>query len=127
MNKFSKEYIAKTFTGIAEKLSDFSNTTFDSSELLDEMSNEVFTTNEESEASLLEYGVFSAIKHVSKFENENFGSVFTDFTDSVQVANGLFFVLASELIDEAIEKSLGKLYIETAEELQIVNKALNSK
>ena len=47
---------------------------------------------------LAEIGAFAAIGSVQKYEQDNFGEVYTDLSDSCRVANMLVYTIGEELL-----------------------------
>lgn len=52
----------------------------------------------DAEQDLAELGTFAAIGSVQKYEQDNFGEVYTDLSDSCQVANMLVYIIGEELL-----------------------------
>lgn len=46
------------------------------------------------------YGVFAAMETIKEYEQDNFGEVNTDLSDSEKVVNMLVYILGEELIQE---------------------------
>lgn len=51
-----------------------------------------------AERDLGEIGAFAAIGAVQKYEQDNFGEVYTDLSDSCRVANTLVYIIGEELL-----------------------------
>ena len=51
-----------------------------------------------AEQDLEELGAFAAIGSVQKYEQSNFGEVYTDLSDSCRVANMLVYIIGEELL-----------------------------
>ena len=52
----------------------------------------------DAESVLVEIGAFAAIGPVQKYEQDNFGQVYTDLSDSCRVANMLVYIIGEELL-----------------------------
>lgn len=52
----------------------------------------------DAESVLEEIGTFAAIGSVQKYEQDNFGRVYTDLSDSCRVANTLVYIIGEELL-----------------------------
>ena len=52
----------------------------------------------DAERDLAELGTFAAIGSVQKFEQSDFDKVYTDLSDSCQVANMLVYIIGKELL-----------------------------
>ena len=72
-----------------------------------ELHNECFNTDYfiigryEAEEWLKEnYGIFSAIEKIKEYEQDNFGEVTTDLSESERVCNMLVYILGEEIINE---------------------------
>lgn len=52
----------------------------------------------DAEAILEEIGTFAAIGSVQKYEQDNFGQVYTDLSDPCRVANTLVYIIVEELL-----------------------------
>ena len=52
----------------------------------------------DAEKALDEIGTFAAIGSVQKYEQDNFGEVYTDLSDSCLVANMLVYIIGNELL-----------------------------
>lgn len=52
----------------------------------------------DAESVLAEIGAFAAIGSVQKYEQDNFGRVYTDLSDSCRVANMLVYIIGEELL-----------------------------
>ena len=46
------------------------------------------------------YGIFSAIEKIKEYEQDNFGEVTTDLSESEKVCNMLVYILGEEIINE---------------------------
>lgn len=57
-----------------------------------------FTDGDEALKALEEYGIFAAITRVKQYEEEDFGTLTTDLSNPVEVANSLFYILGEELL-----------------------------
>ena len=70
---------------------------------------EVFNTDyyiigtHEAKQALDEYGVWDAIKKVKEYEEDNFGTVYTDLSDPEQVVNMLYYIIGEEVLCEMME------------------------
>lgn len=70
-----------------------------------DLHNEVFNTDYyiigtyEAKQALEQVGVFEAIECIKNYENDNFGEVTTDFSQPVEVANMLHYIIGLEAID----------------------------
>ena len=89
----------------------------DSSDLILE---NVFTSETDANNVLEEYEVETATLLVTCFEKENFGDVLTNFDNVLDFASSLYFAVATDLIDNAMQTQLGKEFVESKEELQQV-------
>lgn len=64
--------------------------------------NEVFNTNplyldnDRAKLDLEEMGAFDAIEYVKNYEKDNFGEVYTDFSNPMQVGNILWYIVGEE-------------------------------
>lgn len=64
-----------------------------------DLHNEVFNTGYyiigtcEAKQALEQYGVFDAIEEIKTYEQNNFGEVFTDFSEPEKVANMLWYII----------------------------------
>ena len=64
--------------------------------------NEVFNTDplyldkDTAKLGLEEMGAFDAIKHVKNYEKNNFGEVYTVFSNPMQVGNMLWYIIGEE-------------------------------
>lgn len=73
--------------------------------------NEVFNTDyyiigtHEAKQALEQYGVFSAIDEIKQYEQNNFGQVFTDFSNPEKVANMLYLIKGEEFLFNELEFS----------------------
>ena len=45
--------------------------------------------------------VYTAIGKIYQYEKDNFGEVYTDFSDSVEVVNMLFYIIGEEVMQDA--------------------------
>lgn len=54
----------------------------------------------EAEQFLNKYGVFQAIEKIKTYEQDNFGEVTTDFSDSEKVANMFAYIVGEEALNE---------------------------
>ncbi len=54
-----------------------------------------------AEKWLNEFGVFNAINEIKEYEQDNFGEVTTDFSDSEKVANMYAYILGEILLSES--------------------------
>ena len=52
----------------------------------------------DAESVLAEIGAFAAIGSVQKYEQDNFGRVYTDLSDACRVANMLVYTIGEELL-----------------------------
>lgn len=52
--------------------------------------------------ALEEYGVFKALGEIKDYEEENFGEVYTDFSNPEAVANSLWAIVIREVLYEVI-------------------------
>ena len=52
----------------------------------------------DAESVLAEIGAFAAIGSIQKYEQDNFGRVLTDLSDSCRVANTLVYIIGEELL-----------------------------
>lgn len=52
----------------------------------------------DAEKALDEIGTFAAIGSVQKYEQDNFGQVYTDLSDSCRVANMMVYIIGNELL-----------------------------
>lgn len=53
-----------------------------------------------AEEFLKEYGIFQAIEKIKEYEQDNFGEVNTDFSDSEKVANMFAYIVGEEALAE---------------------------
>ena len=53
----------------------------------------------EAEKFLNEYGTFNAIELIKQYEQDNFGEVNTDFSDSEKVANMFAYIVGEEALN----------------------------
>lgn len=52
----------------------------------------------DAEAVLAELGAFAAIGSIQKYEQDNFGRVYTDLSDPCRVANMMVYIIGEELL-----------------------------
>ena len=124
-NKLFEESIISNFNEVAKKIVSSEKTDFtplDSSDLIDD----VFIEKDDADNALYQYGVISAVKAIRKFEREELGGIQTDFNNTVNVANSIHFVLATNLIDRFMLETLGKTYVESKEELETLRFAMTN-
>lgn len=69
----------------------------DIDDMKEDLSNEYIVYFHEAEKALRQYGTFEALGIVRDYEKENFGEIFTDFSDSVDVANALWSIIIEEI------------------------------
>lgn len=53
-----------------------------------------------AEEFLKQYGIFNAIEEIKQYEQDNFGEVNTDFSDSEKVANMFAYIKGDEALQE---------------------------
>jgi len=53
-----------------------------------------------AEQFLNKYGVFAAIEKIKQYEQDNFGEVNTDFSDSEKVANMFAYIVGEEALND---------------------------
>lgn len=53
-----------------------------------------------AEKFLEKYGIFQAIEKIKQYEQDNFGEVNTDFSDSEKVANMFAYIVGEEALSE---------------------------
>ena len=78
----------------------------------DEVFNDVFNSDYyiigwyEAEQSLIQYGVFDAIAKVMDYEENMFGEVSTDLSNSERVANMLYYIIGEEVMHDLVNELL---------------------
>ncbi len=74
-----------------------------------DLHNEVFNTDyyivgvDEAKEVLKEYDVFEAIEKVQEYEEDNFGTVYTDLSDPERLVNMLYYIIGEEVLYEMME------------------------
>lgn len=56
-----------------------------------------------AEQALEQYGVFEAIRKIQEYEMDDFGEVYTDFTNPEKVASMLWYILGDEVLWEILD------------------------
>lgn len=71
-----------------------------------DLHNEVFNSDYyivgtyEANQALEQYGVFNAIEEIKTYEQNNFGEVYTDFSDPEKVANMLWYIIGEGVTND---------------------------
>ena len=74
-----------------------------------DLHNEIFNTDYyiigtyEAKEALKEYDVFKAIEKVRKYEEDNFGEIYTDLSDPEKLINMLYYIIGEEVLYELME------------------------
>ena len=55
--------------------------------------------------ALKEYGVFEALEKVQRYEEDNFGKVYTDLSDPEKLVNMLYYIIGEEVLFEMVSCS----------------------
>lgn len=65
----------------------------------------------QAEEFLKKYGIFAAIEKIKEYEQDNFGEVNTDFSDSEKVANMFAYIVGEEALNDCptLQKAEGTL------------------
>lgn len=106
MENTTKKYFTKK-----EALEDIKNTLESYNGYYCDLHNETFNTDYyiigtyEAEKALEQYGTFEAIRKIQEYENDNFGEVLTDLSDSEKIANVLYYIVGNEAIQDLYEYS----------------------
>lgn len=87
-----------------------------------DLSNEVFNTDyyiigtHKAKTALTQYGVFNAMEEIKQYEQDNFGEVFTEFSDPEKVANMLYLIKGEDFFYNTLEFNC--ILDEAAEDLE---------
>ena len=74
-----------------------------------DLHHEVFNTDYyiigtyEAKKALEEYDVFEAIEKVQAYEKDNFGEIYTDFSDPEKLINMLYYIIGEEVLYEMMD------------------------
>ena len=98
-NKKHEEMKKEAIADIIEKLKNYDGYYCD-------LHNEVFNTDYyiigtyKAKQALNEYDVFEAIEFVQKYEENNFGEVYTDISNPEKLINMVYYIVGEEVIAE---------------------------
>lgn len=87
-----------------------------------DLHNEVFNTDYyivgtfKAKEALKEYDVFDAIAIVQRYENDNFGEVYTDVSNPEKLINMLFYIVGDEIVQEMFTAYDEDIWSENADE-----------
>ena len=57
----------------------------------------------EAKKALEDYGIWEAIEKVKKYEEDNFGGIYTDISDPEKLVNMLYYIIGEEVLYEMME------------------------
>lgn len=121
MKKLSMEFIKENLLKTIEKITLEPGEICDAFEIAEMW---IFDNKKDAETELENFGKNEAVKMIVEFETSNFGEISSTLSDPIDVANTLFFANSINLLNDLMQKLLGKVYIGSNQDLAMLHSSL---